>query len=1167
LRLNRLDLTRYGKFTDAVFDFGSRPVGSPDLHVIYGPNEAGKSTTFNAVLDLVFGIGHSTKYGFLHPYPTMRLAGNVHVSGREREFVRLKRLQNSLLDGDERTVAETEILADLGGIDRNGFSTMFSLDDETLKGGGESILASKGNLGELLFSASAGLSELSRQLGDIRAAADGFYKYRARNTQLGDLKSRLAELKEKREQLDVQASDFARMKSEFAAHELRYQQALELQSVTQRRSNEINRILRALPTMTRLAGQRAKLTEMALVAEPPASWKEDLSGIRKEGIELRVKIDTVTRTIAEIESEIDAVADPTAVLAFAGRADELLKTLEPRYVTAQVDIPKLKGRISELSVEALLLQLGRPGERNPARLVLDAATVGRFRSLINARSGVEARLDAATKELARTDRDLAEVGEDYDRFIDYRRPERRRAFETLAATIKATAKADDETAFRPLARRRDIAEASLQESMAQLTPWRGTPTELAAVPVPLPTVLDRWKTRYADGRETAKTATSEMERLQADLSRLDAEIDAIRSRSGEIDEASAIASRERRDEAWVSHRQSMTVETALDFERAMRADDQIVSQRLLHFAETGKLAQLGLVRAAVVADMKSTNQRLSVAGSALDGLASEMLDSFADVTAGQFLARDPNDLQEWLRRRATALSARDQLGAIDQEIADARDRSAAARERLLTALNAADIKVADLGETNSLIAMAESELDRFNLAMDQADRMERLNADRIERLRVLTEARETDVQWTSRWAELCSGCWFSGLTPAPDADAVNAMIPILEKLSSAIEMKDGLVDRIQKMEKDSAAFEQAVLDLCDALLIPKSSFTDMARAIGEKISVAYRDREQIARLADGLDEAREQKKALLISREILASRTDEMTAFFGCETMDEVEACLDLFAKREAVKASVADLERELVDLTGDPDVTAVEERLSVADRDALEIELDGLKPVLENQEEACRETFHEFSTIKKSLEDVGGDAAVAQIEEQRRTILLEIEEGAGSYLELRIGIAAAEQALKLYRDRHRSGMMSRASEAFRTISRGAYTGVAAQPGKDGEVLMAISANGGSISADGLSRGARFQLYLALRVAGYHEFVRDRRAVPFIADDIMETFDDFRAEEAFRLFAGMAQHGQVIYLTHHRHLIEIARKVCPSVLIHDFEEIQRAAVLAGIAAE
>jgi uncharacterized protein YhaN len=45
--------------------------------------------------------------------------------------------------------------------------------------------------------------------------------------------------------------------------------------------------------------------------------------------------------------------------------------------------------------------------------------------------------------------------------------------------------------------------------------------------------------------------------------------------------------------------------------------------------------------------------------------------------------------------------------------------------------------------------------------------------------------------------------------------------------------------------------------------------------------------------------------------------------------------------------------------------------------------------------------------------------------------------------------------------------------------------------------------------------------------------------VPFIADDIMETFDDFRAEEAFRLFSEIAQVGQVIYLTHHPPLCDI----------------------------
>ena len=189
------------------------------------------------------------------------------------------------------------------------------------------------------------------------------------------------------------------------------------------------------------------------------------------------------------------------------------------------------------------------------------------------------------------------------------------------------------------------------------------------------------------------------------------------------------------------------------------------------------------------------------------------------------------------------------------------------------------------------------------------------------------------------------------------------------------------------------------------------------------------------------------------------------------------------------------------------------------------------------------------------AISAVGGDNAVARLEQQRRTVLLNIEEGSLAYLRTQLGIEAAERALSAYRDEHRSSMMRRASEAFRTISCGAYSRLDAQLTDKGEVLMGIGASGGAKIASEMSNGARFQLYLALRVAGYFEFVDQHGPVPFVADDILETFDDFRAEEAFRLFTEMAEVGQVIYLSHHRHLCEIAREVCPNVTIHELPEL------------
>jgi uncharacterized protein YhaN len=210
----------------------------------------------------------------------------------------------------------------------------------------------------------------------------------------------------------------------------------------------------------------------------------------------------------------------------------------------------------------------------------------------------------------------------------------------------------------------------------------------------------------------------------------------------------------------------------------------------------------------------------------------------------------------------------------------------------------------------------------------------------------------------------------------------------------------------------------------------------------------------------------------------------------------------------------------------------------------------------IEALDERLRLLFVDQKKSADAIEAVGGDDAVARLAEARRTLLLDTEDRALRYLRLKIGIAAAEQALRAYREKHRSSMMSRASEAFQTISRGAYSGLAAQPGDKGDVLVALG-QGGSKEASQLSKGTRFQLYLALRVAGYYEYCQSREPVPFVADDIMETFDDFRAEEAFRLFAQMAEVGQVIYLTHHRHLCDIARSVCPDVRIVDLSAAAR----------
>ncbi|WP_421851843.1 AAA family ATPase [Novosphingobium sp.] len=66
MRFATLSLEKYGHFEDRVLEFRA---GASDLHLIYGANEAGKSTSMAAVRDLLFGIPMRSPYNFRFDYP------------------------------------------------------------------------------------------------------------------------------------------------------------------------------------------------------------------------------------------------------------------------------------------------------------------------------------------------------------------------------------------------------------------------------------------------------------------------------------------------------------------------------------------------------------------------------------------------------------------------------------------------------------------------------------------------------------------------------------------------------------------------------------------------------------------------------------------------------------------------------------------------------------------------------------------------------------------------------------------------------------------------------------------------------------------------------------------------------------------------------------------
>lgn len=74
-----------------------------------------------------------------------------------------------------------------------------------------------------------------------------------------------------------------------------------------------------------------------------------------------------------------------------------------------------------------------------------------------------------------------------------------------------------------------------------------------------------------------------------------------------------------------------------------------------------------------------------------------------------------------------------------------------------------------------------------------------------------------------------------------------------------------------------------------------------------------------------------------------------------------------------------------------------------------------------------------------------------------------------------------------------------------------------------------------------MSTGTADQLYLALRVASVEDYLERASPLPFVADNLFTNFDDVRAAAGFNVLGQLAQRTQVLFFTHHRHLVDIAQ--------------------------
>ena len=303
MRLRRLDLALFGCFSNLNIDFGERKQGRSDFHVVYGENESGKTTFMEGYLRLLYGFPLREPYGFKHARANLRVGGHLEVNGTGHDLTRVPTRANSLLNADSAPVPETLLQSVLGGLVAEDYRKLLCLDDTTIEDGGEEIANSQGDIGRLLFSAAAGISDLTAVLDDVESRAADFYKKGGSKSTHAQLKRELDTISQDIRQHDVTASAYRVLRSDFESAQKHEAEAKSGRQQLIQRKARLETLVAAHPIAEEL---RAKERDLANIGHYPEMLDidpEDLVAITSVPTLIK-QIQLVSGTLGEKSVEV-----------------------------------------------------------------------------------------------------------------------------------------------------------------------------------------------------------------------------------------------------------------------------------------------------------------------------------------------------------------------------------------------------------------------------------------------------------------------------------------------------------------------------------------------------------------------------------------------------------------------------------------------------------------------------------------------------------------------------------------------------------------------------------------------------------------------------------------------------------------------------------------------
>ena len=1167
MKILKLNLFAFGPFTEVLIGFAE---GKEGMNIVYGPNEAGKSSALRALRQMLYGIPVRSPDDFIHPYAKMRIGGVLqHSDGTVIEVVRRKGKVNTLRGrDDEKLIEEAFFQKFLGNIDDDVFATMFGIGHEDLVRGGQEIIGGGGDVGQALFAAGAGISDLRKVQIDLQTEADAIFTPSASKRPINEAISDFRENQRNLREAQLPGQEWERHdKALSAAKRRRNEVDFESQEI-QTEKHRLERIRGGLPLISRRKGLLDELGHYSGAVLFPEDFGERRNRLLSDLRVMENKRDQAQDNIKEISKNMEQLAINEAVLDKAdlieayyrelgsyqkaakdkiqiqtrrdvlwGEAREILSGLRDDLTLEESEKLRLKKpetvRIQELSTEY---------ERLMTRLENEQERVFKLTQQIK---GVQERIEGCETPINVDDlKEAIEGATKYGALEDHYESENK----------------DIESIFE-----------SLETAHRRQTPFQGTLEDLNKLPLPSIETIDIFDHEFDEAQKKLLQIQAELRNaedtdvdIEGQLKELELERevpteDDLKNARGYREEGwrlvrSALEnSQEPSEEAQAFIASNQTADTLTEvYEVSVQKADE-VSDRLRR--EADRVAK----KAKLISDQetqKTRIDRLKLQETRADKELNEIRKRWSKVWDPVGISpQTPREMRAWIQDQAGVLKQFHDVQERRRKADDLKAKMDSCRGNLDDCLHSISELPSEDGESlTKLISRCRKIIEKQeNIRIKK----EKLLSDKKQKDGELKEVSsrlkkaEADISnWQGQWEGAIQPLGLDGKAIPAQA---NAVMEDLKSLFEKLKEAGVLHKRLKSIDRDAEVFTTNVTNLVDRVA---QDFKELPveQAASELNTALNRSRTAKAQF-DRLEKQRDQEQERVREAEQnisgIRSELDTMCEEARCSKYEDLAEAERRSSKRRQIEANVEDLEGQLHKLSAGATIDDFVAEALAVDPDGIEGQIGKLNEKINALNQEKSDLDQNIGEERNELRKMDGSAKAAELAEANQGILARLERYTEKYARLRIASAVLAQAIERYREKHQGPILKRTNEIFANLTLGFFEGIRAEFEENGNpVLMGVRPGGKElVGVNGMSDGTTDQLYLSLRLSSLESYLDNNEPMPFIVDDILIKFDNERAIATLKVLAEMSKKTQVIFFTHHQHLVELAEASIESNLL------------------